>query len=105
MNHIATHQHKLFIIYTDSQSVLDSLKSNTCAPVFISVLKKYHNLRANGFDIKFCWIPSHVGIKGDDTADAVPKHAHISLNCPIPYTDVKTLTKELVIKKMARLVE
>ena len=103
LNYITTHHHKLFIIYTDSESVLESLKSNTCPPTFISVLKKYHNLQANGFDIKFCWIPSHVGIKGNETADAAAKQANTFLNCLIPYTDIKIQTKEFMLKKWQNL--
>ena len=42
--------------------------------------------------VQFCWIPSHVRIKGNEVADATAKnaiHLPIAHNTQLPYTDLK----------------
>ncbi len=51
----------------------------------------YSSLISKGSDIIFCWLPSHVGIAGNERADSAAKAA---LSLPIshfniPYTDFK----------------
>ena len=89
------HQHRLFIIYTDSQSVLETLQSNTYPPTFSFMINIYKDLSDGSFDIKFSWIPSHVGMRENEIPDAAAKQAHIYINCPIPYHDIKILIKIL----------
>ena len=43
------------------------------------MLEKYNQLKSKGKDIIFCWIPSHIGIKGNEEADEAAKEA-LSLN-------------------------
>ena len=43
------------------------------------MLEKYNQLISRGKDIIFCWIPSHVDIKGNEEADEVSKEV-LSLN-------------------------
>ena len=61
-------------------------------------MKEYVSLKLRGFDIVFCWIPSHIGIRGNTKADTAAKQA---LQLPItdfkiPYTDLKALIREYV---------
>ena len=39
------------------------------------MLEKYNQLISRGKNIIFCWIPSHVGIKGNEEADQAAKEA------------------------------
>jgi len=36
-------------------------------------LKDYTTVAKNGINVVFCWIPSHVGIIGNEKADAAAK--------------------------------
>ena len=48
-------------------------------PFLFRVLEKYNQLKSKGNDIIFCWIPSHIGIKGNEEANEAAKEA-LSLN-------------------------
>ena len=85
---ISSYSHKHFIIYTDSRSVIDSLQSLSCSPSFLSVLQLYNELINKGFHIHFCWVPAHIGIRGNEAADKATKQACTPFNSPVPYSDV-----------------
>ncbi|XP_023216832.1 uncharacterized protein LOC111619354 [Centruroides sculpturatus] len=65
------------VIYTDSVSALQAL--NSCDPsshsIVIKIRKLFCHLIASNFFVKFCWVPGHVGIKGNEEADAAAKAA------------------------------
>jgi len=81
-----------FIIFTDSLSCLQALQYMKLEhPLIGMVIRKCVFLSIAKKDIVFCWVPSHVGIKGNEEADSAAKSA---LNLPhvrvrIPYTDFK----------------
>ncbi len=81
-----------FIIYTDSLSVLQSLLSHHHThPLILKTLNLLDNLTYLGFSIKFCWVPSHVGIRGNELADRAAKTAFNHLPFDLPYFDMKNL--------------
>ncbi|GBO32957.1 hypothetical protein AVEN_57708-1 [Araneus ventricosus] len=55
-------------------------------PVAVEILGLLQTLQHRGFCILFCWIPSHVGIIGNEQADHSAKTAASFLH---PYCDVK----------------
>ena len=64
----------------DSLSCLQVfLQASPKNPWVVRVLEKYNQLKSRGKDIVFCWIPSHIGIKGNEEADEAAKEA-LSLN-------------------------
>ena len=59
-----------FIIFSDSLSVLVSLQNKKLDnPLIINVLHSLHTLSRAHKTIVFCWIPSHIGIHGNEKAD------------------------------------
>ena len=90
--HIRDQSEKQFIIYSDSLSVLKSLKDlHHRNPLIQQILKKYYYLSVSK-EIVFCWLPSHVNIRGNELADLEAKSA-LSLvitNFKIPQSDFKS---------------
>ena len=66
-----------FIIFSDSLSVLKAINhTNSKNPQIQKLLEKCHELLAYK-EIVFCWIPSHIGIQGNEMVD---KQAKTSLS-------------------------
>ncbi|GFV06694.1 RNase H domain-containing protein [Trichonephila clavipes] len=80
-----------YCIYTDSMSVLEALENynNRCHPVVCNILDITGRLYYKGFDIVFCWLPSHVGIIGNEQADSVARSATTYLPLAVPLSDVQ----------------
>lgn len=92
---ICNKQHN-FLIFSDSLSALQSLqslKTGIRTNSYILEIKKKYNIflkeNTNSF-IKFYWIPSHIGIRGNEDADRLAKDATSSATSDItqiPFTD------------------
>jgi len=73
------------VIYTDSRSSVESLHNKSEHPVIRSIILKISEIGLRGVSIDICWIPSHVGIEGNEKADSKAKDAakrtpeHISI--------------------------
>ena len=81
-----------FIIFSDSLSVLESLKNRKFDhPLIIRILSKLNNLSIDN-DIQIYWVPRHTGISGNDQADRESRST-INLTTEkkfkIPYKDFK----------------
>ena len=63
-----------FIIFSDSLSVLKAMNHTSSKnPQIQKLLEKCHELLANK-EIVLCWIPSHIGIQGNEMVDKQAKH-------------------------------
>ena len=71
--HIRDQPEKQFIIYSDSLSVLKSLKDLHHRNPLKQILKKYYYYSVSK-EI-FCWLPSHVNIRGNELANLEAKSA------------------------------
>ena len=91
-----------FIIFSDSLSVLLSLHNMKLDnPLILKLLEKLHHLSCAQKTIYLCWIPSHIGIRGNEAADLAAKE---SLNLDIttskvPYTDLKCHINHFISNK------
>lgn len=96
LTYIKNRNYKKCIIYTDSKSTLDAINSFHQLNSLLSDIQRLHkHLTSSGVSILFCWVPSHVGIKGNELADKAAKEACIPLNHDVPYTDLKIAIKTL----------
>ena len=88
-----------FILFTDSLSCLQALLYMKLEhPLIGMAIRKCVFLNIANKDIIFCWVPSHVGIKGNEKADSAVKSA---LDLPhaqvgVPYTDFKHLISQYI---------
>ena len=82
-----------FIIFSDSKSALQAISGQDWThPLVLYILERLNWLvQYQQKRILFYWIPSHVGIRGNEKADAAAKAGLSSrvANVPIPYGDFK----------------
>ena len=70
-----------FIIYSDSKSVLQGiLHCRPKNPSIVKVTELYTKAFHKGKQIVLCWVPSHIGIRGNEEAD---RAVNAALNEPI----------------------
>ena len=87
--HIRNQEEKQLIVFSDSLFVLKLLKNlNHSNPLIQQILPKYFYLSTSK-EIIFCWLPSHINIRGKEIADQEAKAALLSpiLNFKIPHSD------------------
>ena len=88
-----------FIIFSDSLSVLKAMNHTSSKnPQIQKLLEKCHELLANK-EIVLCWIPSHIGIQGNEMVD---KHAKTSLSLEptsfkIPFSNLKPFINKYIL--------
>ena len=79
------------IVFSDSLSVLQSINNSKIDnSVIQDIILRLHNMSHK--QIIFCWLPSHVGIRGNEKADKAAKST-LSIqpsNLKLPYTDFLT---------------
>ena len=81
----------LHLILTDSLSSLLALRSfYPSHPILQDISARLSAMDQTGKSVQFCWIPSHVGITGNERADAAARRA-ASVPCtrrlPLPARD------------------
>ena len=82
----------LHLILTNSLSSLLTLRSfYPSHPILQDILVRLSAIDQTGKSVQFCWIPSHVGITGNERADAAARRAS-SVPCtrrlPLPARDL-----------------
>ena len=90
--------YRQFIICSDSMSSLQALENKIFDhPLVSTILVKVIDL-SRTYDIIFCWTPGHVGIAGNEKADAIARGAldQQITESFIPYTDFKPVINAYV---------
>ena len=87
-----------FLRYSDSLSALQSLESQKLhQSLILSILSIIHHLHLKNYDVVFCWIPSHIGITGNEKADQAAESALNLPNItsyPLAYSDITSSVKK-----------
>ena len=80
------------VIFSDSLSCLQALQGkNLNHPVICEILEILTYLSKVNTEVVFCWIPGHVGIKGNEKADKIAKQIIDipTYDIKIPFSDCK----------------
>ena len=98
LNHIEQDSYWRYVIFTDSLSAIRALDGEkTDNPLIVSLLEKLSR-PCKRADIVFCWLPSHVGIGGNEEADKAVNDA-LSLEVlpfKVPYNDFRPLINTFI---------
>ena len=95
---ISTHNGSSFIIYSDSRSALQALgKLYTQHDLVLKIQSFLAGLHSRRKDVSLCWVPSHVGLPGNERADRVAKRASL-----LPPSDTLSLPLQDLYPSVAR---
>ena len=88
-------------IYTDSKAAILAIRNRKMdsSPVITTILDNMINHKSAGTKINFVWIPSHVGIQGNEIADQLATERRTAptggiLKNPLTYVELCSLAKE-----------
>lgn len=103
LNYILQHRVSSSVIYTDSLSCLRAVCSPLGTRNLLVRRARYFagTALSKGYNVILCWVPSHVGIPGNEHADRAAAAAH-SLDItsfPIPYQDLRPALKRVINTK------
>ena len=90
------------VVYTDSRSAVQAIKGQSTSKIVLDIEEVLLILRRRGVSVVFCWVPSHVGIEGNELADKAAKEAIDQTRIQtqeIPVADVKSFIKRKVYEK------
>lgn len=93
IKHTERDPHEKFLIFTDSASVIKSIQNRQHSNIYIKHIQHSNQIRKQ---ITLVWIPSHIGIKGNEEADQAACSAANELQTAefsIPISDQKSIIK------------
>ncbi|XP_073969831.1 uncharacterized protein isoform X1 [Rhodnius prolixus] len=100
---ISERNYSKVLVLTDSLSAIKALQDRfSDDPFIIRIHETLHNLNTCDKKVIFVWVPGHIGVAGNERADAAAKQAACSnadLAIPVRPDDVKTFAKYSMFKK------
>ena len=92
--------HRDIVVYSDSMSCMQAIEGeDTKKPFVCHIMNLLWLLSNKGTHIRFCWIPSHCGIEGNEKVDQLAKETldqDIDPLASIHYTDFKPLVNSYI---------
>jgi len=81
-----------FTVFSDSRSALQAIQHcNSSHPIVNNILSWLIRLAAREKTIRFCWVPAHVGVAGNELADSAARRVSTSNdeihNASLPHRD------------------
>ena len=90
-----------YLILSDSLSSLLALRSfNPADPIVQDILARLQSVEQSGKSVQFCWIPSHVGVHGNELADAAARRAAAApctRRLPLPARDFYPAVRSFIL--------
>ena len=97
---------KSYVIVSDSQSALTAIKSfNPDHSIIIEIQETLSDIYRSKKSVRFCWVPSHVGVKENERADQAAKSAVNEAqirNITLPYKDMYSTIERQIKDKVQR---
>ena len=97
---------KDYVVFSDSLSSLQAIESCKIEyPPILKIMKDHNQLTNSGKSITFCWIPSHVGIRGNEDADIAAKAglAVATTKMRFQVSDLLTCANQLCVREWQKL--
>ena len=106
LSHAAETRDRSIVIYTDSLTLVQTLQraSHTDNVRLVTMtLQRLRLLKESGREITLAWIPSHVGVPGNEAADRVAKlsltHDRIHVDVPLSLQQIKLLARRTAAER------
>ena len=94
--------HHDVVVYSDSMSCLQAIEGEyTENPFICHIINLLWSLSHKGTRVRFCWVPSHCGIDGNERVDKLAKETldqDIDPLANVHYTDMKPLVNSDIQK-------
>ena len=94
--------HHDVVVYSDSMSCLQAIEGeDTENPFICHIMNLLWSLSDKGIRVRFCWVPSHCGIDGNERVDQLAKKTldqDIDPLASVHYTDMKPLVNSYIQK-------
>ena len=94
--------HHDVVVYSDSMSCLQAIEGeDTENPFICHIMNLLWSLSDEGTNVRFCWVPSHCGIDGNEGVDQLAKETlnqDIDPLASVHYTDMKPLVNSYIQK-------
>lgn len=90
--YMVRYRRPVYTIYTDSRSAIQDISNPFSAHPMTKQIHMWLNLlKSRGKRVVFCWVPSHVDVVGNETADRAAREkitpTEINIDYPLPYKD------------------
>ena len=94
--------HHDVVVYSDSMSCLQAIEGeDTQKPLICHIMNLLWSLSDKGTRVRFCWVPSHCDIDGNERVDQLAKETldqDIDPLASVHYTDMKPLVNSYIQK-------